>query len=151
VRFQQEPFARWYPEAAALWRAHWELVGRHRDRIPLDVDVERWVNLEKVGAVLCFTARTGERLNGYAAYLTTTGLNYKSTRSAYCHAIYIDPRELTGLKAVRFARFINFCDAELKKRGCVKTTMHMKLTHDFGRMVARLGYEEAERLWERLL
>jgi hypothetical protein len=29
--------------------------------------------------------------------------------------------------------------------------MHMKLAHDFGRMVARLGYEEAERLWEKVL
>jgi hypothetical protein len=52
---------------------------------------------------------------------------------------------------MRFLRFIDFCDAELKARGCVKSIMHMKLTHDFGRMLARLGYEESERLWEKVL
>jgi hypothetical protein len=151
MRFQQEPFERWHEEAASMFRAHWELVGRHKEEIPLEVDVTRWIASERVGLITCFTARTQWRLDGYALYLTAPSLNYKGRVFAYCHAIYIEPRELAGLKAVRFARFIDHCDAELKKRGCVKAIMHMKLAHDFGRVLARLGYEESERLWERLL
>jgi hypothetical protein len=151
MRFAAEPFERWHKEAAPMFRAHWELVGRHKEEIPLEVDVERWVKSERAGLVAAFSARTQWRLDGYALYLTAPSLNYRGRVFAYCHAIYIEPRELAGLKGVRFARFIQFCDAELKKRGCVKSIMHMKLAHDFGRLVARLGYEESERLWEKVL
>jgi hypothetical protein len=43
MRFQAEPFERWHGEAAQLFREHWELVGRHKELVPLEVDVERWV------------------------------------------------------------------------------------------------------------
>jgi hypothetical protein len=115
MRFQAEAFERWHREAAPMFRAHWELVGRHKDLVPLEVDVERWVASERAGLIAAFTARTQWRLDGYALYLTAPSLNYKGRVFAYCHAIYIEPRELAGLKAIRFARFIDFCDAELKR------------------------------------
>jgi hypothetical protein len=151
MRFAAEPFERWHAEAAPMFRAHWELVGRHKEEIPLEVDVERWVKSERAGLVAAFSARTQWRLDGYALYLTAPSLNYRGRVFAYCHAIYIEPRELVGLKGVRFARFIQFCDAELKQRGCVKSTMHYKLTHNFMPMLKRLGYEEAEGLADKVL
>jgi hypothetical protein len=151
MRFAVEPFERWHQEAAPLFRAHWEMVGRHKKEIPLNVDVERWIRYERQGLITAFSARTGWKLNGYALYLTAPSLNYKDTVAAYCHAIYIEPHLLTGFKAIRFARLINFCDAELKKLGAVKSVMHVKMTHNFMPMLTRLGYEASEQLAERLL
>jgi hypothetical protein len=150
MRFQAEPFERWHKEAAPMFRAHWELVGRHKEEIPLEVDVERWVKSERAGLVAAFTARTQWRLDGYALYLTAPSLNYRGRVFAYCHAIYIEPRELEGLKACA-SRASSSSATPSSRRGCVKSVMHMKLAHDFGRMVARLGYEESERLWEKVL
>lgn len=151
MRFSAEPFERWHEEAAPLFRAHWDMVGRHKELAPLDLDVNRWVRFEREGLIAAFTARTGWKLDGYALYLTAPSLNYRNTVFAYCHAIYIEPHLLTGLKAIRFARLINFCDADLKKRGAVKTIMHMKLTHNFMPMLERLGYEASEMLAEKVL
>lgn len=151
MRFAVETFASWHEEAAPLFRAHWELVGRHRDLMPLKIDVARWLRIEREGLALGFSARIGWRLKGYAMYLLNPSLNYMGCTVGYCHAIYVDPAELAGMKARRFQRFIDFCDAELKRRGCVKAVMHMKLTHNFLRMIAPLGYEQSEILAERVL
>lgn len=151
MRFALEPFERWHEEAAPLFRAHWELVGRHKDLLPLNVDVARWIRIEREGMVAAFSARIGWQLEGYALYLTSPSLNYAGTVAAYCHAIYVSPREIAGMKIFRLRRFVDFCDAELKRRGCVKSVMHMKLTHDFLPLLAPLGYEWSEKLAERVL
>lgn len=151
MRFALEPFEKWHEEAAPLFRAHWDLVGRHKDLIRLDVDVERWLKLEREGLVVAFSARIGWKLEGYALYLTTPSLNYRGHVFAYCHAIYIEPRELGGFKALRFRRFISFCDAELRRRRCTKAIMHMKLDHNFLKMIEPLGYEWSEIMAERVL
>jgi hypothetical protein len=151
MRFAVETFEKWHEEAAPLFRAHWELVGRHKDLVPLEVDVKRWIRIEREGLVAAFSARIGWKLEGYALYLTSPSLNYRDRVFGYCHAIYIDPAQLVGFRARRFRRFIEFCDAELKRRGCVKSVMHMKLSHNFMRMIAPLGYEQSELLAERVL
>lgn len=151
MMFALEPFEAWHAEAAPLFRAHWELVGRHKDLLPLKMDVQRWIRYERAGQVTAFSAREDGRLVGYALYLTTPSLNYAGTIAAYCHAIYIDPAELAGLAAIQFRNFIEFCDAELKRAGCVKSVMHIKLSHNFLRMLEPIGYEAAEILAERVL
>lgn len=151
MRYAAEPFARWHVEAAPLFRAHWQMVGRDKDLVRLDMDLPRWVRLDGEGLVTSFTARIGEKLCGYAMYLTAPSLNYRGHVFAYCHAIYIDPPELEGFLALRFPRFIEFCDARLKERGCTKAVMHMKLTHNFLRMLEPMGYEAAELIAERVL
>lgn len=150
--FAREPFERWHAEAATLFRAHWDLVGRHKELLPLNLDLERWIRYERAGQVTAFTARENGFLVGYAVYLTTPSLNYAGTVAAYCHMIYIDPEGLELLyHSMQFRQFIEFCDAELKRQGCVKSVMHIKRSHDFYPMIAPLGYEDAERLVERVL
>lgn len=151
MRFALEAFASWHQEAAPLFAAHWQLVGRHKDLIKLELDVARWLKLEREGIVVAFSARAGWKLIGYALYLATPSLNYLGHTFAYCHAIYIEPAELAGFKALRLRRFIDFCDAEFRRRGCTKSIVHMKMTHNFLKMIEPLGYEGSEILAERVL
>jgi hypothetical protein len=146
MRFAVEPFSAWYRDAIPLFYAHWKLLGRHQERFRLAPDWARWLDAEKKGLLFCATARSGWALSGYAIFLVTRHWDYPDILEARQRVLYIDPEQLTGMKAIRFARFVSFCDRELATRGVNKITHHGKESHDFRRVLARLGYERGD--WE---
>jgi hypothetical protein len=146
MRFAVEPCSAWYRDAIPLFYAHWKLLGRHQERFRLAPDWARWLDAEKKGLLFCATARSGWALSGYAIFLVTRHWDYPDIVEARQRVLYIDPEQLTGMKAIRFARFVSFCDRELAARGVNKITHHGKPSHDFRRVLARLGYERGD--WE---
>lgn len=151
MRFQAEPFERWHKEAEPLFFAHWRLVGRHKERFPLAPDYGKWIEAERKGLVWAATARLGWLLAGYAIFMVARHWDYPTMFEAKQRAIFIDPRHLRGRDVLRFRRFLEFCDGELGARGVNKVIHHMKLEHDFSGTLRKLGYEESERSFERLL
>lgn len=151
MRFQVEPFAAWHDEAKPLFYAHWRLVGRHKDAHPLAIDYARWIEAERNGMVFAATARIGWELAGYAWFMVARHWDYPSIVEAKQRAIYIEPRHLAGLRIIRFKRFLEFCERELKSRGANKIVHHLKYTHDFSALLAKLGYEDSEKSMEKLI
>jgi lysylphosphatidylglycerol synthetase-like protein (DUF2156 family) len=49
------------------------------------------------------------------------------------------------------AAFIDWCDQQLRAEGVQVVSHHVKLAHDFGPTLARLGYEHVEAMWQRRL
>lgn len=149
LKIQEEPFSRWCREAVPLFEDHWREVGVDRDKIVLSIDFERLFLLERSRALSGFTARLDGKLAGYALFLCCPHLHYKEAVFAYADVIYVAPeyRRTTGagLGLIRFA------ERTLRGQGVAKIVYHIKLDHDFMPIMKKLGYEDRERMVEKLL
>lgn len=146
VTFQREAMATAYPDAAPLMQAHWEEVGRDRDLLVLNPDVEKMVSLEAAGMWHVWTARADGDLVGYAAWIVAPHLHYRDAVTAFCDVIYMSPG--SRRHALSFIRHV---EADLQTLGAAKAFFHVKVTKDFGPLLERLGYEWSEKLYERRL
>lgn len=95
-----------------------------------------------------FTARHEETnaLTGYAIFFVKHNLHYSTSLQAIQDVLYIDQKQ-RGFGA----KFILWCDQELKKLGVQAVYHHVKTKHDFGPLLKRIGYEHIDQIWGRLL
>ncbi len=135
-------------EVGPLLRAHWVEIAHYPD-IPLDPDFNSYRALEAQGNLRVFTARdalAGMELVGYACFIVRANIHYRTSLQAVQDVLYIRP-DRRG-----FGRdFISWCDEELRKDGVQVVYHHVKLAHDWGRLLERLGYERIETIWGRRL
>lgn len=147
VIFAREPLtdALW-EEAIPLLLAHWHEVSFYKD-IPLEPRREIYTTAQENGGLRVFTARNGPALVGYVLFFITPGLHYASSKVATEDVIYLDPmaRGTTG------ARLIAFCDAALQAEGVQVVTHHVKVAHNFGAMLTRMGYQPQDVIYTKRL
>jgi hypothetical protein len=149
IAIAAEPMTRWWREAAerGLFEDHWREVGRDRDKIVLKPDFERWLHLERVNALRCFTVRKNGVLVAYAGFLFSPHLHYMDHIFAYCDVIYV-AAEHRGITSVKFLKFI---ERELVANGASKISYHIKRDHDHSKLFEGLGYAAAETIYEKLV
>lgn len=142
-----EPFSSWYQEAAPLFLAHWREVGVHRDVMKLDVDVERIIRLEQIGLWRSWTVRRAGALYGYCCVLIAPHLHYRTHNVAYVDVVYLDP----VIRGGRIGKHLLSTVVDACKGKATKIVVHAKLDHDFGPLLAHLGFGATETNYERLL
>lgn len=150
LRTQREPFALFYKEALPLLEKHKEEIAHFKD-IPLEVDVDNYLDSEKRGALRVYTARLDRgpadpmTLIGYALFIVGTNPHYKSSLQALQDVLYVDPDQRRGATGLAL---INFCEHELQREGVQVIYHHVKLAHPaLGVILNHRGYEEIERVW----
>lgn len=135
-----------FEELAPLLQKHYEEIAHFKD-IVLDPDWDQYDKLEQVGALRVYTARDHEGvLIGYSVYFIRHNLHYKNSRQAMQDILFIDP-ERRGFGA----KFILWCDKQLKEEGVQVTYHHVKSKHNFGPMLERIGYELVDLIYARRL
>jgi hypothetical protein len=160
--FTREPFsAELLGEMLPLLEQHWKEVAHYPD-IPLEVDASAYRNAEANGALRIFTVRADDpamhcrkcaepgqinRLVGYAAYFVRANPHYASSIQASQDVIYVSPtaRGSTGARLVRFA------DEQLAAEGVQAVYHHVKVKHDWGVMLERIGYEKVDVIYAKRL
>jgi hypothetical protein len=156
-------------EALPLLRAHWREIA-HFDDIPLQVDREAYLRSEAAGLVRCFTARTTEgilgsgpsqeeapgaqhagqgrgRLLGYALFFVRFAPHYAGSLQAVQDVVYLD-RSVRGGTGYRF---IAWCDEQLAEEGAQAVYHHVKVAHNFGKLLERQGYELVDLIYAKRL
>ena len=147
--FQAEPFAAWHRQGIPLMLDHWREIALHQDRFPLNPDYERGLALERAGQLAAYTARDeGHYLWGYAVFITGPHVHYQDCMVANCDLFYLDPALRHGTAG---ARYLKFCDAQLAALGIHRIIHRVKAAHDWSPILARMGYAETERIFERLV
>lgn len=149
MKCQLEAFSRWMREAVerGMFEAQWREVGENLEEIPLEPDFEKLLQLERIGMLASFTARTDEgELAGYALIVCAPHIFYKSHAFAFSQVIYIAP-EHRG----RGSDLIVVIERELRGRGASKVFFMTKDSTDFGRIFEALGYARSETSWGKLL
>lgn len=147
MKFEQEQLSqKLIEELLPILIPHSEEVELDKD-IPLDVAWSKYSFLQENNAMVLYTARNDEGvLVGYASYFVNPNLHYQSSLQATQDAIYID-KECRG-----FGRaFIDWCDSQLRNMGVQKVYQNTKAVHDFGPMLATLGYRAEDIIYSRRL
>lgn len=128
-----------------LLKQHYLEIARYQD-IPLDIDVDRYVAVESNGLLRMFIARAAGAITGYAVFVVSPNMHYRTSVQAIQDVLYIDPAS-RGFGR----RFVEWCDQQLKAEGVQVVYQHVKLAADFGPMLAKIGYEHVENVWGRRL
>lgn len=159
LRFAREPFSgELLEEMLPLLERHWREVAHFPD-IPLEVDAAAYHAAEANGALRIYTVRRlwvlpGEPFHaqawvliGYAAFFVRHSPHYASSVQASQDVIYVDPsaRGSTGAQLIRFA------DDQLGTEGVQAVYHHVKVQHNWGRLLERMGYEAVDLIYAKRL
>lgn len=134
-------------ELEPLLVQHYHEIAWNQDRIPLDVDWERYRMIEEMGKFVLFTARVEGQLVGYSAYLIDSHLHYRTTVFAQNDVLYIDPK----FRGRQGAKFIAWCEEQLRGLGVNVHGIHIKDSFDWSALARRLGFELMDRIYLKWL
>lgn len=136
-----------WDEIQPLLRLHYQEISAYPD-IPLEPSKEIYLAMEEAGHLRCYTARADGTLLGYAVYVARAHAHYMSSLQAVQDVLYLHP-SVRGLGAGR--RLIAYADEQLRQEGVQVVYHHVKLKHDFGPILKRMGYELLEHVWAKRL
>jgi hypothetical protein len=145
--FQRENARDVFDELMPLFEQHWREIAHYND-IALAPDREAYYAAEDVGALRVFTLRDGLRLIGYGVYFVKHNLHYSGCLMAAQDVLFLLPefrKSRLGLS------LITQCDAALATEGVQVVHQHVKLAHDFGPLLKRIGYEAIETIYVKRL
>jgi GNAT superfamily N-acetyltransferase len=126
---------------------HWREIA-HYDDIPLNPDRARYEALDDAGLLRVFVADIGGGWVGYAVYVVQHNAHYADSLQAVQDVLYLDPE----FRSAGIGRaLIDECDKRLRAEGVQVVYQHVKLAHDFGPLLASLGYEAVETIHARRL
>lgn len=143
VIFQRELYVDIIEEALPLLTKHWEEIAWRRDKVPLSIADDVYRIIEHQGQLICFSARKGGLLVGYANFFLRPNPHYNQTMFATNDVIYVSPsyRGITGTK------FTDFIEDELKALGAQVISYHVKEQLDWGSMLKRKHFDKVDSIW----
>jgi len=142
ITYQQENFTTCIPEIEPMVEGHWRDVTDME--WPLDVDWEKFKELDRVGIVRLITARADGKLIGYFVAILHPALHYKTKLLAHDDAFFLAHEYRGGLVGFKLFRA---AEAALRKDGVDRIVVHEKLRKPVGKFLERLGYRAIERNW----
>lgn len=146
ITYQEEKLCTCFEEMIPLLEEHWEEVALYKDKVILDIDIERYLTLENLGSLHVVTVRDSDVLVGYFISFINPHLHYKSTVYALNDVLFICP-EYRHQKVAK--DLFSFAESGLKKRGVDVIILHMKVDHPFHTLSNYLGYEQAEYTYSK--
>lgn len=141
-------------ELRPLFVLHWKELALNQDKIPLDVDWDRYLELDLVGRLQVLTVRDGDSLVGYVFNLISPALHYRSTMWCHIDMYWLAPAYRFGWNGVRmFTENEKFVKRTGAKIISVAEKLHFK--NEFGRQVSvlfkRMGYSPIERIYTKYI
>lgn len=133
-------------ELTPLLERHWREIAHYLD-IPLAVDAAVYHAADAAGALRIVTVREDGALIGYAAYFVRPHAHYATSVQAVQDVVYVDPRHRGGLGA----RLLRAADDVLRAEGVQVVHQHVKLAHNWGALLERMGYEAVETIYSKRL
>lgn len=147
VRFAREALTdSLLSEMVPLLHAHWREIAHYSD-IPLAPDFDAYRAMVASGALRVFTARDALGLVGYAVWIVRNAPHYAGSRQAVQDILFLEPAA-RGLNGIRFLRW---CDQALAAEGVQVAHHHVKMAHNWGPILERMGYEAVDVIYSRRL
>lgn len=179
VCFTREPFTdALFAELEPLLIEHWREIAHYQD-IPLAPDVGVYHAAEASGVLRVFTVRypglkwrpfldpdqrsaaqihaetnamrkagiAPDSLAGYAIFFVRPNPHYSGSVQAVQDVVFLNP----SIRGGNGYRFIAWCDEQLRAEGVQAVYHHVKVSHDFGPMLQRQGYELVDLIYAKRL
>ena len=149
MKYQVERIKSCIYEISQPFLNHWAEIAGHQDTVPLDPDFARYQRLEDDGMLRIFTARNDSILIGYFITFISPHIHYKSTIYGINDILYVHPDHRGGTVGYRLMKGAM---ADLKTNCNVDIlVIHMKIKHEFRKLLIALGFSLAEENWEAQL
>jgi hypothetical protein len=143
ITLRQEPLSRFWPDADPLFRLHWKELCVNPQKLKIDVDKERYEQLEKLNMLYVLTARRGKagRLVGYIMAFILPHFHYKSSGEIASTDMYwVKPEERHGIGLKLFVRF----EQDMKARGVVQMLTSCKVHQDHSKFLKLLDWQHTD-------
>ena len=145
--FSRVPIGTVVDQLQRLAEREYEEVGQ-KDLDALNVDWARYRELDAAGKIATFIARRERAIVGYAVFVVQTHIHYQDALVAANSAVYVAPEARAGRVVLKLLRY---AEIGLKAQGVKKVYYHVKREKDFGRLLEHLGYQDAERMFAKVL
>lgn len=131
-----------------LTKSHWGEIATNQEFLKLDLDHAKYVRLAETNSLVVVSAREGDAMIGYAVFVVSCHLHYKTVLMAmedvhYIHPTYRGRGIGTGM--------IQEAERVLRARGVKILTMRVKLKSDHGELLEDLGFTPIERVYAKVL
>jgi GNAT superfamily N-acetyltransferase len=127
---------------------HWAEVATNKNIRKLNIDVEKYTQLNELGFLKVFSAWSDDNLVGYATYSIAPHLRYKNVLYAISDVYYLDPNYRGNGAGTEFFTAI---DTWLKGLGVQIVEVQEKVKHSHSKLFTSLGYKLIENIYERVL
>jgi GNAT superfamily N-acetyltransferase len=148
ITYQVEKPSVVLPEMVPFFAAHWQEIAMNRDRVPLDVDYDKYLALGEAGRLHVVTVREDGKLVGYHVSFIEPHLHYKSTLFAHTDIYYLDPPKRKGSTGVKLFQFV---EQSLKSIGVKVMTTSTKAHADISPIFERLGWTKRETVFTKYI
>jgi GNAT superfamily N-acetyltransferase len=145
MKYQRESFAEVIEDIKPLLAKHYQEICAFPDKLKLNPDYDKYIALDEIGCLHVVTAREESKLIGYMVTFIAPHIHYQDTVQGINDILYVSESHrgtTTGYKLFKAAM------KELKKEGVELLSMHMKKKHEFRRLLAGLGFQGTEEIWE---
>ncbi len=87
-----------------LSRRHWDEIALDKEDVPLDIDIDRYLHMERTGYLRVFGARRDGKLVGYVMWYFDRPARYRSTLHISDHIFWLMPEERRGATGYFFLK-----------------------------------------------
>lgn len=146
--FALENIANVRREIEPLLEQHYKEIALNKDIIKLNPDWRAYAQLDAINGLRIYTARKDGKLMGYFVVIVSRSLHYKDHLFANNDVIFLTKtarKGLTGMKLVKYAI------ESLKAEGVTKLHVNTKMHQPFDPIMERLGFEEIETVFSKVL
>jgi hypothetical protein len=148
ITYQVEPLVGILEELKPILQAHWEEIALYKDKIPLDPDYDKYLELNESGAIRVVTARDGEKLIGYFISTIQPHLHYQQDIYAINDILYLDETYRGSDTALGL---FMFAEEDLKALGVSVMIISMKVAKPFDALCEALGHTCVERTYSKYI
>lgn len=145
--FATENFYEVWDDMVLLFQAHWSEIALNKDKIKLSPDFNFYMAAWESKQLHIVTARDQGVLVGYYVFFVRSHPHYINSLTASADVLYLSPEYREGLAGMRFMKW---AFQSLWDIGVQRIVANVKLHHDFGKVLERLGFSEVERIYTKV-
>ena len=148
-QYREERLAEILHEFLPLIEKHWEEIAVNQDKIKLNPDFDKYVQMNDCGVLKVYTARDDfGKLIGYFLVMLAPHLHYQDHVFAMNDILYVDPAYRGSTVAYRLIKFV---EKQLKEEGVSVLMINMKVHAPFDRFLEGLGFSNTERVYTKFI
>lgn len=148
VTFQRERWSDFYHDGKELFPLHWREIAVNQEKIVMDVDGERYAEMEKMNLLYLLSARAAGKMIGYLMAFVNPHFHYKSAGCmSFTDMYWVRPEFRNGTGLRLFVRW----EADMRKLGVCQLITSTKLHQDHSRLLEALGFVWTDKTLVKVL
>ncbi len=146
---REEPLSECLDEMKPLFDLHWEEIALHKDKISLNPDYEKYIEMEAAGHLTTFVVRKDGAVVGYSIFFIAPHPHYKDHIYANNDIVFMLP-ELRG--STLAVKLLQCSEKVLKEKYSASViVVSMKVAAPFDKLMEYLDYGLIERSYSKYI